>query len=212
MIRKLIIDRRIQLRHALNPWWMKLQLLLLLTFVVSVIAGIRINVSESLPLGIYRVVDNARDLERGSTVIVCLPETWSRFALQRRILRPGNCPGGSYGLGKIVVAVAGDRVTIAQDRLLVGTSLLANGKRLDRDNAGRAMPRFPSGRYTLLPGEIWLYSCHPSAFDSRYFGPVTEDLIVSIVKPVLVESLWYQRSCEGQNAAERIEPEPQRAF
>src|SRR5688572_30773362 len=112
------------LRQAVRPWWMKLALLILGALGTSVYAGFRLNVSGSLPVGIYRVVDDTRVVERGSIVVVCLSERWSRFAAERGILGPGRCPGGSYGLGKVVVAIEGDLVTLSQDRLLVGTSVM----------------------------------------------------------------------------------------
>lgn len=186
-------------REAVQPWWMKLAMLLLGALGASVVAGIRINVSESLPLGIYRVANNARPPERGSIVVVCLPEPWSRFALQRSILGRGNCPGGTYGLGKLIVAIEGDEVTVLPDRLLVGDTLIASGKTLDRDEHGRPIPHHPWGRYTLRQGQVWLYSCHPSAFDSRYFGPVEEETIVWTVEPVLTEGAWLYRSCPNLN-------------
>jgi conjugative transfer signal peptidase TraF len=184
------------IRDAIQPWWMKLALLMLGALILGVLAGFRINVSESLPLGIYRVVGDGRSVERGSIVVVCLPGTWSRFALERAILGRGDCPGGTYGLGKIVVAVEGDEVIIFRDRLLIGATLMISGAILERDEHG-PIPHHPWGRHTLRRGQIWLYSCHPSAFDSRYFGPVNEEAIVWTVRPVLTKGAWLDRSCRG---------------
>src|SRR5690606_22512494 len=107
-------------------------------------------------------------VERGSIVVACLSETWSRFALQRGILGPGTCPGGSYPLGKMVIAVEGDVITVSPERLLIGNAPLANSASLRRDRYGEPMPQYPDGRYNLRAGEVWLYSCHAAAFDSRY--------------------------------------------
>lgn len=186
---------RTTLKEAAQPWWMKLALLLAVSLGASALAGFRLNVSDSLPLGIYRVVNNISAVERGSIAVVCLPETWSRFASRRRILGSGTCPYGVHGLGKFVVAVEGDVVTITHDKILVGNTLLENGTTIDRDDLGRPIPHHPRGRYTLQAGVVWLYSCHPSAFDSRYFGPVLIETISYIVRPVLIEPSWSQRTC-----------------
>lgn len=174
---------------------MKFLLLTLILLGTGVVAGFRINVSGSLPMGIYRVEDGTTALERGSIVIVCLSERWSRFALDRSILGSGACPGGSYGVGKVVVAVSGDVVTTSQNSLLVGNTVLVNGATLARDQLGRLMPHHPWGRHTLRAEELWLYSCHPSAFDSRYFGPVIRSQVNAVVKPVLVAHDWIRRRC-----------------
>src|ERR1700722_7683944 len=82
---------------------------LALWLVVSVGAarsGVWINVSPSLPLGVYRVV--AGPPERGAIVLVCLSAAVGRLARARGYLGPGPCPGGAGRLGKTVAAGAGD--------------------------------------------------------------------------------------------------------
>ena len=195
MIRREVGIRIDQLRVAIRPWWMQVPLLLLGVLGALVFGGFRINTSGSLPLGIYRVISHVAAVERGAYVIVCLPKSWSRFAVKRQILSSGNCPGGSVGLGKVVAAVEGDVVTITREGLVVGTAHLRNGQVLDRDRFGREIPHFPWGRYTIRQGELWLYSCHPAAFDSRYFGPARDEWLTSMVKPVLTERGWSRRSC-----------------
>lgn len=173
-----------QLLEVVRPWWMKLGLLILILLSLSTVAGYRINVSASLPRGIYQIGRAPASLESGAIVVVCLSQSWSRLALERRILGSGTCPGGSYGIGKIVVGTAGDIVTISRDRLLIGNIALMNGTTLERDRIGRPMPHHPWGRHTLRTGELWLYSCHPSAFDSRYFGPVARKQVRAVVEPI----------------------------
>lgn len=181
--------------RAIRPLWMKLLLLMLLALGTSAIAGYRINMSGSLPIGIYRIRHEPPPLERGSVVVVCLSESWTRFALERRILRSGYCQGGGYGIGKVVLAVGGDVVTLSRDQVVVGDSLLINGTTLRRDQLGRDMPHHPWGQHTLQPSELWLYSCHPSAFDSRYFGPVDRKQVRAVVEPILIERGWTRKRC-----------------
>ncbi|MGH7574457.1 MAG: S26 family signal peptidase [Longimicrobiales bacterium] len=40
------------------------------------------------------------------------------------------------------------------------------------------------GVHQLEPGEFWLFSDHPGAYDSRYFGPVHETNVLAVLKPV----------------------------
>lgn len=174
-----------ELRNAARPWWIRLCLVIVALLAGGVLGGYRVNVSRSLPLGLYRVIGNKTAVERGSIVIVCLPEAWSRFAVQRQILGPGHCTGGSYGLGKIVVAVEGDIVTLSRNRLTVNGVPLPNGRTVARDALGGPMPHYPWATYILASGSIWLYACHSLAFDSRYFGPVRAASVESVIAPVV---------------------------
>lgn len=169
------------------PWGIRLSALTVVALGIAVLCGYRVNVSRSLPLGLYRTVGDATVISRGSIVVVCLPEEWSKFALQRGVLGAGECPGGTYGLGKIVVATEGDAVVLSADKLSINGQAFDNFRILDRDRAGRVIPHYPWGSYTVGAGEVWLYSPHPLAFDSRYFGPIKVERVESAVLPVLTK-------------------------
>ncbi len=173
------------LGEACREWWVRAALLAVALLGAGVLAGFRVNVTRSCPLGLYRVVGDASAVERGSVVIVCLPPEWARFALRRGILGPGHCDGGSYGLGKMVLAVGGDVVELRPEGLSVNGVPVPNGTPLERDSRGRPIPHYAWGRHALRQGEVWLYSpFHVAAFDSRYFGPVTVTRIQAVIRPV----------------------------
>lgn len=195
MIRQAVKDRFSELRSAMMPPWMRLFVLAVSILATAFAAGFRLNVSNSLPIGLYRTVRGASVVERGSIVMVCLPEAWSQLARQRRFLGHGRCPGGSYALGKVVVAIEGDVVTISRNQLVVGDIPLVNGHTLASDHLDRALPHYPWGSHSLGPGQLWLYSCHPAAFDSRYFGPVNRASVRSTVLPVSVDDDWQSKAC-----------------
>ncbi len=177
------------LREVCRERWLRIALLGVALLGAGALAGFRVNVTRSYPLGLYRVGGDASAVERGSVVIVCLPPEWARFALRREILGPGHCEGGSYGLGKMVLAMGGDQVELRRDGLAVNRAPVPNGRTLERDSRGQRMPHYPWGRYTLRPGEVWLYSpYHPGAFDSRYFGPVTVTRIQAVIRPVWTDA------------------------
>jgi conjugative transfer signal peptidase TraF len=147
--------------------------------------GLRVNVTRSYPVGLYRVVGGAADAARGAVVVVCLPREWSQLAQRRGYLGPGWCSGGDYGLAKLAIAAAGDVVELEPDGIRVNGRLLAHSRRVVRDARGRPMPHVTFGRRTLAPGELWLYSPHHAgAFDSRYFGPARVAWVRSVVVPV----------------------------
>ena len=174
-----------ELRAVGRLWCVRTALTGLMVLGVGVIGGFRINVSRSLPLGLYRTVGDATAVERGSVVIACLPQEWAQLARRRGILGPGACDGGAYGLGKVVIAVGGDVVGLHKDGVRVNDEPLVNSRPVKYDRRGRRIPHHPWGVYTLRPEEVWLYSpYHPTGFDSRYFGPVTTQRIRWVVRPV----------------------------
>jgi type IV secretory pathway protease TraF len=52
--------------------------------------------------------------------------------------------------------------------------------------AGRPLPRYEVNGIVLGPAEVLLMSdSSPTAFDGRYFGPVSRAHLVTAVKPIL---------------------------
>lgn len=169
-------------------WAGRISFVAVITLGLCTTAGLRLNVSRSLPLGLYQIVGDRSTVQTGSVVIVCLPGEWTRFARERRILGPGRCKGGSYGLGKIVLAAGGDTVDIRDAGLVVNGERIPNSRVLERDSRGRSVPHHPWGTYLLEPDQLWLFSpYHATSFDSRYFGPLTRSHVRAVVRPVLTE-------------------------
>lgn len=175
-----------ELRVTAREPWARACVVLVALALLGAALGFRVNVTRSYPLGLYRVTGGAADAVRGSVVVVCLPEEWSRLAQRRGYLGPGWCAGGDYGLGKMAVAAAGDVVEVGPEGVRVNERLLPHSRPLSRDAHGRPMPHAPFGRRQLTAGELWLYSpYHAGAFDSRYFGPARVESVRAVVQPVL---------------------------
>jgi len=148
------------------------------------LAGIRLNLSGSMPRGIYRIV-HERPV-RGAIVLACLPPQIAAYAHERGYVPNGSCPDGSAPIGKPVIAAGGDTVVLAEDGVRIGGQLVRNSKPLSRDGKGRPLLHVPLGTYVAGPEEIWLLSNHSErSFDSRYFGPVPRSGVVAIVRPII---------------------------
>jgi len=149
------------------------------------VVGARINTTASYPVGVYWEVD--APLEKGTMVIFCPPKT-AEFdeAKARGYIGAGFCPGG-YGLMiKKIMGVPADHVAVSAEGLYVNGELVPNSKPFNADKAGRPMPRYPADGYTLSDGQVLLMSDHsPLSFDARYFGPISESQIRSVIRPVL---------------------------
>ena len=147
--------------------------------------ALRLNLTDSIPPGLYRVVD--QPFGRGSTVLACLPKPVADFARSRGYVPRGSCEDGSAPVGKRVAAVAGDTIEVLDRGVLVNGQLLPNSAPLARDSQGRALPRLPTAIHVVRSGEVWLVSSHSTrSYDSRYFGGIPESRITARVEPVLI--------------------------
>jgi conjugative transfer signal peptidase TraF len=149
-------------------------------------AGLRINHTASLPMGLWRIETPGGAIGRGDIVSICPPDTAVFRASRTRGYMPyGRCPGGYEPLLKPVAAVAGDVVTVTPGGLLVNGEALPYSVALAADSAGRPLPPHRTGSFTLAEGEFWLVSSFNGAsFDSRYFGAVPVSLVIGVARPV----------------------------
>jgi conjugative transfer signal peptidase TraF len=148
-------------------------------------AGLRINGTNSEPVGIYWAI--SKPLARGDLVFVLPPASpMFKLAKERGYLAVGPSPAGTCGLIKQVAAVCGDRVTIDSTAVRVNGIRLKNSAPRAADDAGRPMRTYELRDYALGSGEVILMSDYnPASFDGRYFGPLCKTTIQSVIVPVL---------------------------
>jgi len=152
------------------------------------LAGLRINVTASMPRGLWHVGAPVAPLRRGEIVTLCPPETLPfREAAARGYLPAGFCPGGLQPLVKPIAAIAGDLVTVSAAGVTVNGAPVPGTAPVATDGAGRPLSPFSAGAYRVAPGEVWLLSGHdPRSFDSRYFGPVPARNVQGVARPLWV--------------------------
>ncbi|WP_338578680.1 conjugative transfer signal peptidase TraF (plasmid) [Brevundimonas olei] len=148
--------------------------------------GYRLNITDSMPVGVWRVQADAMPA-RGDAAWACPPLHESvRFAVKVGYLRPGFCPGGVVPVLKTVVALPGDHIAVSKAGVVVNHNLLPASAPLPF--APGIIPRAVEGEGTVKPGEAWLVSTYnPRSYDSRYFGPVPLKNIVGRAAPVFVQ-------------------------
>jgi conjugative transfer signal peptidase TraF len=150
---------------------------------LSGLVGWRVNVTPSLPRGLYRVShSNAR---RGSLVLVCLPVAWARYARARHYVPRGDaCPGGVVPVGKHVLAAGGDTVRVTAAGVKWNGVLVPHTRPHAADHRGRPLPTLVGHTFVLRPTEVWLSTASDVGFDSRYVGPVPRTAIIATVRPL----------------------------
>ena len=158
-----------------------------LAIAAAAAAGLRINTTASMPLGLYRVAPrDAAPITRGTVVAVCPPAAALAVALARNYLRAGTCPGNVEPFLKEVAAVAGDVVDVSNGGELVNGRALPASGRLARDCQGRPLAHVASGRYVVTPGSVWLYAPVAASWDSRYYGAAPEANVVGTAQPLVI--------------------------
>ncbi len=157
-------------------------------FAVAQAAGLRINATPSMPVGLWMVTATTLSPRRGEIVAVCLPTgDQAREAFHRGYVGAGSCPGGAEPLVKPIAAISGDAVAVSAAGIAVNGAPIANTASLSLDGAGRTLRPVPAGLYRVPPGELWLLSGHdPRSFDSRYFGAVPIAGVRGIARPIWV--------------------------
>ena len=162
--------------------------------------GLRLNVTGSLPPGVYQVVEG--DVQRGDLVLACPDLTETLFEARARGYLPYglSCPGWFGSLIKYAAALPGDMVEATRDGISVNGRPMPNTNRLDMDSEGRPLPPLPASG-AVPDGRVWLLSTYAGrSFDSRYWGPVPLSTLRGRVRPVWLfnSSLGAFPGLEGQ--------------
>jgi conjugative transfer signal peptidase TraF len=151
-------------------------------FEICALAGVRINGSPSLPVGLYLVTAHSD----ADLVEFCPKRPFAELAIARGYRDAGSCPDGGAPLMKPVVARTGDVVELSPDRIAVNGHPLPLTAALKADTKGRPLTPWPPGRYGVGPDSVWVASSYNArSFDSRYFGPIPLSSIRAHVRPLL---------------------------
>mgnify|MGYP003125059554 CR=1 FL=1 len=157
---------------------------LVLLFVVM---GFRINITDSIPVGLYRITGINK--LKNSFVIFC-PDDRPAFkkARDRGYIDRGLCPGGYGYLMKKVVATQGDNISVTASGVFVNQTLIPFSKPQSKDAMHRMLPRFHTINYQLKEDELITMTNQSAwSFDSRYYGPVRLSQIKGVITPVWVK-------------------------
>ena len=150
-------------------------------------AGIRINTTESIPLGVYWLTD--RPVTPGDYVIFCPPErVVFNLARDRGYISAGYCPGSYSHMMKRVEATGGDWVSVTPGAVYVNGKALVDSAQKAVDLGGRSMPSYQLPREQLVKGQYLLMGENPISFDARYFGLIDENQVNGVIRPIFTWS------------------------
>lgn len=155
------------------------------------VLGFRINTSDSIPRGLYRLM--TEDRLKNHYILFC-PDKRDAFqtAYERGYLGFGFCPGGTGYLMKKVVAVSGDRVSSTKEGVYVNGRLQDFSKPKSKDALFRLLPQWRISNYRLKEGEMLVMTDQSEwSFDGRYYGLIRQSQIKGLLMPV-----WVQHNVE----------------
>ncbi|MBJ6749916.1 S26 family signal peptidase [Geomonas sp. Red421] len=136
-----------------------------------------INVTDSEPMGLYRLHPVQGEVQRGEMVIMEVPEEFRQYVYGR-----GWLPQG-WPLLKHVGAVAGDSYCVEQGRFIVNGSVI--GPVYASDQEGRLLPKVEGCR-EVPAGYFLPVATHIArSFDGRYMGAVKLSVIKGVARPVV---------------------------
>ena len=167
-------------------WLLATAVVVLVGATVAIALGLRINLTGSLPVGMYRATHlGDRPVARGDLVLACLPPGAARLARERGYVPRGlTCAGDLAPVGKVVVALAGDTVSLGDGGLTVNGIVIPESRPLARDSRGRPLPSPRVDSHTVAPNGVWLLAPSPRSFDSRYVGEMDVSDVVGRIAPL----------------------------
>ncbi|WFU43547.1 S26 family signal peptidase [Bradyrhizobium sp. CB82] len=133
------------------------------------------NVSESVPLGLYRL-QPAKQLTVTELVAIQTPEPLASFLDWN-----GYLPTGVPML-KRVLALPGQ--TVCRSGLTITVDSIEMGQARERDSRGRPLPSWQGCR-VIDAGEIFVMNWQSvDSMDGRYFGPIPASAVIGHALPI----------------------------
>src|SRR5260221_3986109 len=157
--------------RKLTHKFLGLVVLLAIGVVLAAVAGAKINLSCSFPLGLYWDTGTAA---KKQDLVYFAPPTTPVFELakSRGYIDP-NLFGGYQPMIKRIVAESRDIISVTDLGVIVNGGLIPKTRPLAKDLTGRPLPRYRISKYQMQEDEVFLISdLKPISFDDRYSMPI----------------------------------------
>jgi conjugative transfer signal peptidase TraF len=156
--------------HGTRRTWSSLVLGGLILATVVSTRWVRLNLSPSVPCGLYRLTAIHAPLTRGTLVVLPVPAR----------VRPWQAAW--VPLLKPIAGVAGDVVCHTEHTLFVHGTDFGPVYQVAH---GQPLPQIAEGCLRVQEGDVFLASPAPKSLDSRYFGPVPVTSLTALAIPLL---------------------------
>jgi conjugative transfer signal peptidase TraF len=160
---------------------------LMLVVFLLMFSHLTVNLTPSMPIGVYRLLPMDRPIARGDIVEICPPLQVVDILLGEGKTHVWNpCDRGVSPLLKFVAAVGGNIVDLSDKAVVVNGVPLPGSATLPPRERHHTITQIARGRYVLRVGQLWLWTPYARSWDSRYFGPVPSVGVRGFARPVFV--------------------------
>lgn len=151
-----------------------------------IVMGFRINLTDSIPVGLYRIT-HAGELKNAYVIFCPDNRPAFRLGLDRGYIDHGLSCGGYGYLMKKVVAIPGDIVTVTKSSVFVNQTPIPFSKPKLNDGFNRPLPQWRTTHYQLAKDELLTMTSQSEwSFDGRYYGLVRLSQIKGMLRPLWV--------------------------
>lgn len=144
--------------------------------------GFRINLTKSIPLGIYKLETNAQ-IKKDDYVEFCLDEKLSKIAYINGYINDGSCWGRYEALAKKIIAVPNDIVSVENNYIEVNGQKYNQYKQKLYSQSGNKANlihyenKVIQGYFMVGDSDVI------NSWDSRYYGEIPKDNIRGVLIP-----------------------------
>ncbi len=138
---------------------------------------VTINISHSLPRGLYWLteVKEPEDIEIGDIVLFDTPEKAKKYIYGR-----GYQNRDVKQILKMVAATEKDQITKKDSRLYING--FSNYRFLMKDSLGNPLPQLSTEELQPHEGDLFVIGTHYRSFDSRYYGVIKRSNVKATAK------------------------------
>lgn len=137
-----------------------------------------LNITDSLPLGLYLRVPGS-EFQRGDYIVYEPSEE------VRQIVADYGWGDGNHVFLKQIGAVAGEHYAVHEETHEFTIEGVCRGRVFDTDAQGHPLPRL-RGEFIVPEGHVLPVATNPRSFDGRYTGTIPIDSIQAKVVPLWI--------------------------
>lgn len=137
-----------------------------------------LNITDSLPLGLYLRIPG-REFQCGDYIV------YEPSGEVRRMVADYGWGDGNHVFLKQIGAVAGEHYAIHEETHEFTVEGMCRGRVFDTDAQGHPLPRL-RGEFIVPQGHILPVATNPRSFDGRYTGTIPVDSIQTKVIPLWI--------------------------
>lgn len=138
-----------------------------------------LNISSSIPIGIYKV-DKSIDFKKGDII------TFSTKNYSDILNYSGSIKNVTFS--KYVVGISGDYIRIENNKIYINNKKKGNIFKVDGLN--NKLPQLKEKKYIVKVDEVFVLGTNDKSFDSRYYGCIKKsDVIYKLVPFIIWEDI-----------------------